>query len=280
MIKLYSVSTVAPVFRAHKDVDISWYITDRSEPVAPYEQLITGYHKLDESDREYSEGYIDELFTAKEAEQLKDYLQDVLGVDEVLIEEHKLPLGRDLHRISEESQRWVKDELGIYIPIEDPSGWMPYGAIPVGGSSDMLELDQMEEYDLPFGVWGYYDLEGYELDVEHTSSSYRLDEIESFVGNMRPAMSKLMEEEIVPAIQKHELEKVEDAQKEYEAFLEDRQDTLSGFALLFYLLESPLIQFSPEFEDHPRRLILLERYLLKARDKLGLKVVKEAPDEA
>lgn len=109
-----------------KGVEISWYVEGRPDPVIPYEKVIKDYEPNHEM-VVYSEMHIREYFTWDEVNQLKIYLKKHYQSG-CTIKEAPLPI--DI----------------------DSAG---YGAIPVGGSSETIELAKREFYDLPYPICGY-----------------------------------------------------------------------------------------------------------------------------
>jgi hypothetical protein len=138
--KLYEVRTVAPEFKGHRNVTIHWFVDRRTTRVQrPYAELIAGYDRAENDP--YSEGAIDELFSAAEAEAFVDWLKDNRGAtgEDTTVDEAALPISRNL---------------------------MGFGAIPVGGAQDFLCMDEVAgnpaASPLGFTVLGYYDLRAYE----------------------------------------------------------------------------------------------------------------------
>jgi hypothetical protein len=116
-------------YRGHEDVRFFW--RRRGKSGRPYADLIEGYDS--DADAFDAAGAIDELFTATEAALLKDYLDRHHGAFvETTIEEVALPLR---NTASSFAASWVLDSRSSYI-----------------------ELDREPEYDLPFGVSGYFRL--------------------------------------------------------------------------------------------------------------------------
>lgn len=55
-------------------VELDWFCHSRSQPIAPYATLITGYTQIDQPEQGNAERYMDELFTRAEASLLIPYL--------------------------------------------------------------------------------------------------------------------------------------------------------------------------------------------------------------
>jgi len=83
-----------------------------------------------------AEDLIDELFTEAEAALVKAYLDREYPDDETTIVEMRLPI--------------PKNSIGFF-------------AIGVGGGDGFYMLNKESPYDLPFKVWGYFDLVGCQL---------------------------------------------------------------------------------------------------------------------
>jgi hypothetical protein len=132
MMILYRVRTSGCVVGGCKDVTFAWFRCDGTP--RPCTEPIENY---DGSDPSVAEGAIDELFTAIEANALKEYLdREHGGVGQTVIEERTLPIPNDV--------------MGVR-------------AKPVGGGDGRHMLDREEAYGLPSRVQGYYNLVGYEL---------------------------------------------------------------------------------------------------------------------
>jgi len=139
-LKLYQPRTIVPEFphrgRLYKDVQITWLVQDRQEPIVLYEESIKGYRRLEDSNKFYAEQSLQELFTELELKQLQEYLLLVHDDTDCLVEVVSLPLA---------------------------SKSFPLSGIPVGSSSDWYELHREPEYALPFKVMGFFDVAGYEV---------------------------------------------------------------------------------------------------------------------
>jgi hypothetical protein len=131
--KLYRVRTTAKEYDGCRDVVFEWFRHAMPEGRRPYADLIRDYEPGN-PDICYAEGFVEELFTWDEAQQLKEYFDQHHGdVGETVIEEKSLP-------------------------VENCS--MGVGALPVGGGDDFYMLSEKPGYSLPFKVWGYFNLVG------------------------------------------------------------------------------------------------------------------------
>jgi hypothetical protein len=152
-LKLYQPRTIVPEFphrgQLYKDVQLTWlmdrrrypapfeeFISPDAEPVAPFAEAIQNYDRLEDSNKFYAEESLQELFTERELKQLQEYLLLAHDDREALAEEVSLPL---------------------------VSKSFPLSGIPVGGSSGWYDLHQEPEYSLPFKVFGFFDVDGYEV---------------------------------------------------------------------------------------------------------------------
>ena len=83
--------------RLHRNVTIHWFVDRRTTHVQrPYAELIAGYDRAENDP--YSEGAIDELFSAAEAEAFVDWLKDNRGAtgEDTTVDEAALPISRNL----------------------------------------------------------------------------------------------------------------------------------------------------------------------------------------
>ena len=142
---LYQVGSVVEDYPAKgatfHGVTFSWFVNKRPKPIGNYGTLIERHSTLDEQDRAYTEGHVEELFTLSEATALKAYLDSTMRGHETAIAQVSLPV---------------------------PTGIIGCGAVAVGGMTDFYMLSDTPGYDLPIKVWGYLDLRGlpYTPDVE------------------------------------------------------------------------------------------------------------------
>jgi hypothetical protein len=134
MIKLFRVVSTVNNFphrgRTYDGVEIHWFVVYRENPIASYEKLINGYLKDRDNPLYISEKNLQELFTEEEADALKEYLSKKHG-EECDIREADL-----------------STEI-------DPWG---YGDKTPAYREGFYRLNQEDGYDLPFVVWGYYDI--------------------------------------------------------------------------------------------------------------------------
>lgn len=134
--ELFTVTSTVPSFMRRgaffKNVTVHWFVADRKAPVVDLRDWIDFEKAVD---LDYSVGAVNELFTADEAAAFREYLLMVHGDDSAKIE----PAAGKM-----------------------PDDIIPWGAIPVGGSSDFYQLGADDDYSLPFDVWGYFDVEQHE----------------------------------------------------------------------------------------------------------------------
>ena len=143
MLELFNVTTTIKTYHGCKDVFMHWFMIDRKTPVGRYAALIRDYYRVDERARLYAEGAVDELFTAEEADALLAYLQQHHPDGSThVVTAASLPLGN-----------------GGGAGAAMIAG---YDAIAVGGPQDFYMLHKEADWNLPFNVYGYYDLEAHE----------------------------------------------------------------------------------------------------------------------
>jgi hypothetical protein len=135
--KLFHVNSTAKEFSDCKDVHFHWFRSHAQLPTRePYAELIKDYDPNADLIG-YAEDYIESLFSAEEAEQLKEYLDRKHGHEgPTTITEAELPCQANI---------------------------ISFGAMAVGGKDDFYRLCNEAEYSLPFKVWGYFNLLGCEL---------------------------------------------------------------------------------------------------------------------
>lgn len=134
MTKLFTVKSRASKFshreRLYDFVEFHWFVVYRETSTFSYDELIESYKKKLDNSYYFSESNISELFTEEEACALKEYLLRTLDY-EPIVEEANLLL---------------------------ESYTLPYEDIVLGHQEGFYRLNEQEGYDLPFVVWGYYDV--------------------------------------------------------------------------------------------------------------------------
>lgn len=140
--RVYLIQATMPRFKGCRDVTVHMfrYDTDQSELEFCRAQNIVG-----KADRETPEGAtvenalrsVLETFTPDEGNALLAYLEK---------------------RYADQIARVVVCPIDIPVPL----GMVPFASIPEGGSIGFIHFDKLKDYDLPFGVRGFYDLEAHE----------------------------------------------------------------------------------------------------------------------
>ncbi|MFP5212689.1 MAG: hypothetical protein ACLGPL_04850 [Acidobacteriota bacterium] len=130
--RLYSAYSIVDNYQGRDGVRFNWIYLDRKRPVAPYEGLIQNYGGVEPRVRPFFETYINELFTAEEVERLGRFVTEHLGGHFEANEE----------------------------PVPAPSLFlpMPFQQAPVGVGRGFYYLSDIESYDLPFKVCGFFDV--------------------------------------------------------------------------------------------------------------------------
>jgi len=123
--------------KQYEEVKITWFLLERSSPLAAYETAILDYGQLSEKERAFPEEYVNEQFSREEAEALKNYLDRRPDMS-TRIEEIELPVS------------------------PNASGCR---RLPRGNGSDFFILHREAGYSLPFKVEGYFSVRFAELKV-------------------------------------------------------------------------------------------------------------------
>ena len=141
MSSIFSVYSLAYNFlydgKQYEEVKITWFLLERSSPLAAYETAILDYGQLSEKERAFPEEYVNEQFSREEAEALKNYLDRRPDMS-TRIEEIELPVS------------------------PNASGCR---RLPRGNGSDFFILHREAGYSLPFKVEGYFSVRFAELKV-------------------------------------------------------------------------------------------------------------------
>ncbi len=134
MIKLFRVNSLANNFSYHKNVydsvEFSWFVVHRKTPFVSYAQLIKNYGRELNRSHHIFENNIKELFTEQEANGLKEYL----------LRKHK--------------QECVVKSADLLLEAYT----LGYGDIVPEYGEGFYKLNEDDGYDLPFVVWGFYDI--------------------------------------------------------------------------------------------------------------------------
>jgi hypothetical protein len=135
---LFIVRSQVEMFGGCKRVRFRWFRPEVRSSDRAYADLIKNY----DPDDLYAKHFIDELFDAEEAQQLKVFL------------------GRK--KIFEGGATIAKTVIQkVQLPIASKS--FPIGGLAVGGGDDFYMLEKVPGYSLPFRVRGYFNLVGCEL---------------------------------------------------------------------------------------------------------------------
>lgn len=141
MNNIFSVHSLVRDFlydgKQYEEVKISWFFMDRQDLLAPYATAIQDYGQLDEKERAFPQGYVNEQFSRDEAEDLKKYLDRRPDMT-TRIEEIELPVS------------------------PNASGCR---RLPRGDGNDFYILHREKAYSLPFKVEGYFSVRYAELKV-------------------------------------------------------------------------------------------------------------------
>jgi hypothetical protein len=159
--RYYECKTVVPEYRGRKNVTLYWFLAGKTG--RHYEELVPNWNELDSGQRLDAESVIDEYFDEAQVALLRDYLKGTYA-SELIAEEKELPVPQ-------------VPQIGI-------------GACPVGGTTGFFDLDGTSEYDLPFIVSGFYNLEDHEW-VNEPASPHPLDSI-------RPELWALLQRGLTP----------------------------------------------------------------------------------
>jgi len=134
MVRLFRLTSIVNNFphrgKTYDGVEIRWFVVYRENPIVSYEKPLNGYLKNQDNLLHISEENVRELFTEEEANAFKEYLS----------KEHR-----------EECDIREADLLTEINP------W-GYGDKTLGHREGFYRLYQEDGYDLPFVVWGYYDV--------------------------------------------------------------------------------------------------------------------------
>jgi hypothetical protein len=128
MTRLFRAWSIVENFMDQDQVKFNWFVVGRTEPVAPYEELVENY---DENDEEsvYDRLLVDEFFTAPEVEELRGYLQRI----------HKLQI--EVEEIS--------------LPVR--SGGLSYELLLISGKKNFYTLADEDGYNLSVAILGHFD---------------------------------------------------------------------------------------------------------------------------
>ncbi len=140
MKKLYQPYSTVPEYLGHKGVRVYWYCERRPYPLGTYTDLISNYDRLNDHQKPYAQGCVDELLTEAEVAELRRYLLLIDAIDgpDFVVEEIALPTEAGGLPFREHDTK----------PSGSPTGW--------------VELSENEGYDLSIPICGYYNLKAAE----------------------------------------------------------------------------------------------------------------------
>ena len=138
--KLYGAVSFADDFKDRKNVRIDWFRAGPRRQDVKYAQLIEDYGLLNESEKRTAEEIIDEFFTKEELEILREYLirKKYLEEGDFLVTRFSVPM------------RVKRETGGLFSTV----GEISYG-------SNTLHLNMEPDCDLPFEVWGHYNIDNH-----------------------------------------------------------------------------------------------------------------------
>jgi len=119
----------------YKNVPINLFAVERTDMDKRIQRMIVDgvaqpHFLTDEKIRMYYRGTLEELFSEREIEPLKEYFQRHYSPAQFLITEEAAPIPMDL----------------------------PFLSIPVGGPTEMIVFAKREDWPFDFSVYGYYDV--------------------------------------------------------------------------------------------------------------------------
>jgi hypothetical protein len=145
-VKLFRMRSVANHLRGHKNVPIGWFVDKREHRLfgpggtanVAYREVIKDYDP-DYPDAHFAEWVLEEYFAEDEASAFAEWVKVHRNDKTATVEQATLPIKKNI---------------------------MPFSAIPVGGKTDFLMTGESTDYNLPFKVWGYFDVRGCEPETE------------------------------------------------------------------------------------------------------------------
>jgi hypothetical protein len=136
--KFYSPYGSLRLFEGHQSVALHYFVVDRKEPVAPYNEIVLGYDHLPEEQKALSEVAIRELFTEGEFIAFRNYMEQGHGEDI-----------RTGMLIAPVNILKPGNELGLGLT-------RPFSQHEESGASGFFRLSEQIDWKLPFRVWGFY----------------------------------------------------------------------------------------------------------------------------
>ena len=151
MVKLYLPYGNLKHLHGNRDITFHWFVKDRREPVAPYEQLLENYKQLTPEGKLQAQRMVDELFSEEEFKSLRTFLYEKYRED--------VRTGILVPPIN-----GIRQDIGPNRALV-----RPFAACPDDESGGFCRLSEKDGYALPFSVWGYYTepLRTRRLDTAH-----------------------------------------------------------------------------------------------------------------
>lgn len=181
-------------YKGRKNVLFSYFAHDR-ECTKRYKKAID-YDVVAQDDRSkmYAEGYINELFTKAEVEELRKYMKEKHNA-EIEIKTVDLP---------------IKEQM------------MPFEAIAVGGGNDFYMMNREDGYNLSIKIWAYYDLD----NCEYPAGQSRLGELRELMMDLEKLDKKILDLNVIvrKALDDAEIQTLRDAKKAIDDFRNAKDD--------------------------------------------------------
>ena len=137
--KLYFVCWHLDKFKYWKDVTVEWWKVDARWENVDYSQIIENYHLLNETEKSKAEEVVNELFTMNETELLRDFFRKRTGELLLSVTEVSIPI------------RYKDFDTGKVYDL--------HYELPRHEDIICLNCCFMDDYDLPFLVWGFCNLD-------------------------------------------------------------------------------------------------------------------------
>jgi hypothetical protein len=136
--KLYRAGSVVYGSNGNDGISVTWYNADNKMFPLNYEDIIKNYSAMPLKEKMAAARYVNEFFTSDQIELLRQFVKKEFGA-EVVVEEHLLPI---------EAQGIDKDN--------DEVLFLGFGEVEGLEGNNIIQLDKLETYDLPFKVKGIY----------------------------------------------------------------------------------------------------------------------------
>ena len=181
--KLYRAGSVVYDSNGKNGIRVIWYYAENRVYPVKYENIIKDYKKMPSREKMAAIRYVDEFFTYDQIKLLKEFIKKEFGT-ELTVEEHCFPI------IAQEIDKDGDEVINL-----------AFGEFEAGGRINIVQLNKLDNYDLPFKVKGAYPEDVFKssndvLDKLKTNNTFH----SNMVNQIIPSDQREMEQRLLKAL--------------------------------------------------------------------------------